>query len=80
MKKKLFLAMLISACFAGAFLASCDKDDDGGSGTCTCKIYDRNGNLIDTAIEDLDDYGLDSCSELTHLGASQNPGYTFSCK
>lgn len=78
MKKRVFLTMMIAVCAVGAFLASCDKDDDT---TCTCDRFDADTNCkTGTSQFDPQDYGVSRCRDLADVMDRMSAGdYYYTC-
>ncbi|MDE6624495.1 MAG: hypothetical protein K2K30_08945 [Alistipes sp.] len=73
MKKRLFFALLLTVCAAGAFLVSCDKDDDNDGVACTCinwavdktqEMYVNSGS-----------YGVADCDDLADAMSEKGGDY-----
>lgn len=79
MKKRLFLATLISICALGAFLVSCDKDDDD-SASCTCVEYETDSNKSYTQALDPASFGATNCSDLAvKLNMNSDGDFYYEC-
>lgn len=78
MKKRIFFAMLISAFAAGAFLVSCDDDDDSG---CTCEEYDATLNIkVGSRKVDPGSFGATDCDALEYILDTHDPDLYYICE
>lgn len=83
MKKKFFLVGAIAVMGLGAFLVSCDKEEDGAQSIkCTCTETDYSGY---SATRELDpaSYGATNCSDLEiklRMQAGSNSDFDYSCR
>ena len=72
MKKRLFLALTVTVCAVGAFLVSCDKDDDKGT-ACTCINWsdDKDRELAFNT----GNYGVSDCDDLADVLSEKGGNY-----
>ncbi len=72
--------MTIAVCAAGAFIVSCDKDDNETS-TCTCDRFDAStGRKNATSQFNPQDYGVSRCSDLADVMDRISAGdYYYTC-
>lgn len=76
MKKRLFFALLVTVCAAGAFLVSCDKDDDEGV-TCICTNWGEGHKKTEQCFN-TGDFGVADCDSLGDVLSAQTGG-DFEC-
>lgn len=71
MKKRLFFALLLTVCAAGAFLVSCDKDDEGVTCTCINWAVDKNQEMSVNS----GSYGVSDCDDLADAMSEKGGDY-----
>lgn len=80
MKKRLFLALSICTCAFGAFLVSCDKDDDDSS-VCTCVGCETYSDKSYTGTVDPASFGATNCSDLAvKLNMNSDGDFYYECR